>query len=84
MHRLSAPGSTCSNGACRSWTPPSPPRVITFGGLLAAADPGDGDVAWLAPLQQRYRAVMVDEFQDTDPVQWRLLQRLVVVNVICC
>ena len=49
--------------------------VITFGGLLAAMDPGDGDVAWLAPLQQRYRAVMVDEFQDTDPVQWRLLDR---------
>ncbi len=48
--------------------------VITFGGLLAAMDPGDGDVAWLSPLQQRYRAVMVDEFQDTDPVQWRLLQ----------
>ncbi|MCB4410597.1 UvrD-helicase domain-containing protein [Synechococcus sp. MU1611] len=49
--------------------------VITFAGLLAAMDPGDGDVAWLASLQQRYRAVMVDEFQDTDPVQWRLLQR---------
>ena len=29
----------------------------------------------MEPLQQRYRAVMVDEFQDTDPVQWRLLQR---------
>ena len=38
-------------------------------------DPGDGQVDWLAPLQERYRAVMVDEFQDTDPVQWRLLQR---------
>ncbi len=49
--------------------------VITFGGLLAAMDPGDGDVAWLSPLQERYRAVMVDEFQDTDPVQWRLLHR---------
>ena len=51
--------------------------VITFGGLLAALDPGDGDAPWLVPLQQRYRAVMVDEFQDTDPVQWRLLRRAV-------
>ena len=49
--------------------------VITFGGLLAALDPGETDAPWLAPLQQRYRAVMVDEFQDTDPVQWRLLRR---------
>ena len=48
--------------------------VITFAGLLAAMDPGDADSSWLAPLRQRYRAVMVDEFQDTDPVQWRLLQ----------
>ena len=49
--------------------------AITFAGLLAAMDPGDERVDWLAPLQERYRAVMVDEFQDTDPVQWRLLQR---------
>ena len=49
--------------------------AITFAGLLAAMDPGDGQVDWLAPLQERYRAVMVDEFQDTDPVQWRLLRR---------
>jgi exodeoxyribonuclease V beta subunit len=26
-------------------------------------------------LQDRYRVVLVDEFQDTDPVQWRILQR---------
>lgn len=49
--------------------------AITFAGLLAAMDPADGGGDWLAPLQERYRAVMVDEFQDTDPVQWRLLQR---------
>ena len=49
--------------------------VITFGGLLAALDPGEEEAPWLLPLQQRYRAVMVDEFQDTDPVQWRMLRR---------
>ena len=49
--------------------------VITFAGLLAAMDPGDGDPRWLEPLRQRYRAVLVDEFQDTDSLQWRLLHR---------
>ena len=49
--------------------------VISFPGLLAALDPGEEDAPWLAPLRCRYRAVMVDEFQDTDPLQWRLLRR---------
>lgn len=29
-------------------------------------------------LQKKYRAVIVDEFQDTDPVQWALLEKLFV------
>ena len=49
--------------------------AVTFAGLLAAMDPGDAEAPWLAPLRQRYRTVLVDEFQDTDPVQWRLLRR---------
>ena len=49
--------------------------TVSFAGLLTAMDPGEAEASWLEPLQQRYRAVMVDEFQDTDPVQWRLLQR---------
>ena len=49
--------------------------VITFSGLLAALDPGEEEAPWLLPLRQHYRAVMVDEFQDTDPVQWRMLRR---------
>ncbi|MGB1416529.1 MAG: UvrD-helicase domain-containing protein [Synechococcus sp.] len=51
--------------------------VITFAGLLAAMDPGAGqpEPDWLSPLRSRYRTVMVDEFQDTDAVQWRLLHR---------
>ena len=49
--------------------------AISFAGLLAVMDPGAGEASWLEPLRQRYRAVMVDEFQDTDPTQWRLLQR---------
>ncbi len=28
-----------------------------------------------AMLRERYRVVLVDEFQDTDPIQWQILQR---------
>ena len=49
--------------------------MISFPGLLAALDPGEEDAPWLEPLRCRYRAVLVDEFQDTDPLQWRLLRR---------
>ena len=49
--------------------------VITFAGLLAAMDPGDRHPSWLEPMRERYKAVLVDEFQDTDSLQWRLLHR---------
>ena len=51
--------------------------VISFSGLLDALDPKPSDAEpqrWLAPIQQRYRVALIDEFQDTDPLQWRLLQ----------
>ena len=31
--------------------------------------------AAVARLRERYRVVLVDEFQDTDPIQWEILQR---------
>ena len=40
----------------------------------ALADPRTGPLA-AARLRQRYRIVLVDEFQDTDVVQWEILQR---------
>ncbi|MFM7269530.1 MAG: UvrD-helicase domain-containing protein, partial [Cyanobium sp.] len=50
----------------------------SFSGLLEQLDPGD-DPAEASPLLeavgQRYAAVLVDEFQDTDPIQWRILRR---------
>ena len=57
-----------------------------FGQLLEALDPGTdpqadaspdggGRSALLAAVAQRYRAALIDEFQDTDPIQWRILQR---------
>ena len=35
---------------------------------------GEGGEAAAARLRARYRVVLVDEFQDTDPVQWRIMQ----------
>ena len=50
--------------------------VVGFSGLLDALDPAQSDAAeaWLTPLRARYRVVLIDEFQDTDPLQWRLLR----------
>lgn len=52
--------------------------VTTFSQLLADLDPGpDGTeaTALLEAVGERYRAALVDEFQDTDPIQWRILRR---------
>lgn len=41
---------------------------------LLAALSGPGAPAGLARLRRRCRVVLVDEFQDTDPVQWQILR----------
>jgi exodeoxyribonuclease V beta subunit len=53
-------------------------RVLGFDDLLTRlrdtlADPRNGAAA-AARLRSRYRVVLVDEFQDTDPVQWDVLR----------
>jgi exodeoxyribonuclease V beta subunit len=39
----------------------------------ALVDPATGEIA-CERLRERYRYVLVDEFQDTDPVQWQILK----------
>jgi exodeoxyribonuclease V beta subunit len=53
--------------------------VMTYDDLLTRlqetlAHPDTGAEA-RAKLRERYRFVLVDEFQDTDPIQWDILQR---------
>lgn len=53
-------------------------RLLTYADMVlrldaALADPATADVA-LAHLRRRFAVVLVDEFQDTDPVQWRILR----------
>ncbi|HET7476531.1 MAG TPA: UvrD-helicase domain-containing protein [Dermatophilaceae bacterium] len=54
-------------------------RLFTYDDMLtrlrdSLADPVYGDAA-AERLRARYRIVLVDEFQDTDPVQWEILRR---------
>ena len=30
----------------------------------------------VAAMHEKFRAVLIDEFQDTDPVQWRIFRKL--------
>ncbi|WP_205696775.1 UvrD-helicase domain-containing protein [Conexibacter sp. SYSU D00693] len=52
--------------------------VITYDDLLVRLDgtlqAPDGGAAAIARLRERYRIVLVDEFQDTDPLQWRIVE----------
>ncbi|MDQ6820569.1 MAG: UvrD-helicase domain-containing protein [Actinomycetota bacterium] len=52
--------------------------VVTYDDLLAILDDAlrgpDGD-AIAATLREAYEVVLVDEFQDTDPVQWSIMRR---------
>ncbi|MFO7959475.1 MAG: UvrD-helicase domain-containing protein [Nitriliruptoraceae bacterium] len=54
--------------------------VVTFDDLLrrlAAALQAPGTrVAIHAAIRQRFRVALIDEFQDTDPVQWRIFSSL--------
>ncbi len=52
--------------------------LITYDDLLTRLDDtlkGPGADAAAARLQERYRVVLVDEFQDTDSVQWDIMRR---------
>ena len=52
--------------------------VMTYDDLLTRLDDtlnGPGGAAAAARLRARYRVVLVDEFQDTDPVQWDIMRR---------
>jgi ATP-dependent exoDNAse (exonuclease V) beta subunit len=53
--------------------------------MEAALDPDRNPRArlLLAALRERYKFAIVDEFQDTDPIQWRIFKRIFVQGECC-
>lgn len=54
-------------------------RVVTYDDFLTLlratlADPGHGEEV-CARVRARYKVALIDEFQDTDPVQWEIVRR---------
>ncbi|HWD75117.1 MAG TPA: UvrD-helicase domain-containing protein [Solirubrobacteraceae bacterium] len=52
--------------------------VMTYDDLVSRLKTtldGPGGAATAAQLRQRFQVVLVDEFQDTDPAQWEIMQR---------
>ena len=49
--------------------------VITYDDLLTRLADTLSDESAVARLRSRYKVVLVDEFQDTDPIQWRILEK---------
>jgi exodeoxyribonuclease V beta subunit len=49
--------------------------VITYDDLLTRLRDTLLDQSAVARLRARYRVVLVDEFQDTDPIQWTILRK---------
>ncbi len=54
--------------------------VLSFGDLLARLDDALGDDATAgsvrAGIRTRFDMALIDEFQDTDPIQWRIFDRV--------
>jgi exodeoxyribonuclease V beta subunit len=51
--------------------------LCSYGQLLSDLDPGPRATAptpLLEAVAKRYSAALIDEFQDTDPIQWRILR----------
>ncbi len=54
---------------------------LAYDDLLAELDESlSGGGETLSQLQRRFRVALIDEFQDTDPVQWRIFGRLFPVD----
>jgi exodeoxyribonuclease V beta subunit len=57
---------------------------FTTDDILTAVQEALSNSQFVAKIQQAYAAVIVDEFQDTDPIQWEIFRRLFLnQNDIC-
>jgi len=51
-------------------------ELLTFDEILKAMDRALDNEAFNTLVSSRYRAAIIDEFQDTDPIQWSLFKKL--------
>ncbi|MBV8467789.1 MAG: exodeoxyribonuclease V subunit beta [Burkholderiales bacterium] len=61
--------------------------VMSYHDLLVELDAAlaaDGGAVLARALQQRYRAALIDEFQDTDPLQFRIFERVFGHGAVPC
>ncbi len=60
-------------------------NVLSFSDLLERVDPAklepDQLIALKTWAQRKYKCCLIDEFQDTDPIQWRLFDSLFAGNL---
>jgi len=69
------------NTVLSSWKPIERKILLETGGfshdeLLYAMQRAVAIESFRSKIQQKYRAVLIDEFQDTDPVQWDIFAKL--------
>lgn len=50
--------------------------LLGFNGLLKAMLDASSNPAFAAQVRSRFKAVIIDEFQDTDPLQWEIFRLL--------
>jgi exodeoxyribonuclease V beta subunit len=50
-------------------------RSVTFDDVVLRLRDALADPAAVAALRRRFRVVLIDEFQDTDPAQWQVVER---------
>jgi exodeoxyribonuclease V beta subunit len=62
----------CKDFVCRQM---KKKRLYSFDELLVQMDHALDDPKFQEFIRDRFRFVVVDEFQDTDPLQWRILQK---------
>ncbi len=56
-------------------------ELLTPDGLLLQVEKALEHPQFVGKVREKYRAVIIDEFQDTDPIQWKIFKELFVSHI---